>query len=90
MKLPTPDMDLTTRRILMEIVDRLDMKEEVKSYLFELLLYEEEAQHMIKFFKSNPEATEEQAMAEADAITQEVTKKLGMTAIQRDMMYPIG
>lgn len=89
MKLPTPNMTNETRKALIMEVAKLSMPQNVQRYLVGLPLYEEEGLQMIEFLKNNPNVTEREAINKVDEITLAVTRKLGMTASQRDRLYSI-
>lgn len=89
-KLPTPNITEKTYSQLKKEISRLNMAQNVKEYLLELPLYEKEAVQMIEFLKKNPTVSEKKAIEEVDSITLAMTKELGMTAMQRDKLYPLG
>lgn len=69
---------------LEEMVQKLNIRETLKNYIVHLILFEEEAQHMMKYITEHPNATEDELKTEVDRKTREVTQKLGMTASERD------
>lgn len=84
-----PDMTENTRRLMSEAINHMPFPDNVKKYLVELPLYEEEGIRILSFLSRNREATAEQAMSEVERITLDMTKKLGMSAMQRDRLYRV-
>ena len=68
---------------LEEMVQKLNIRETLKSYIVHLTLFEEEVQHMMKYITEHPTATEDELEAEVNRKTWEVTQKLGLTASER-------
>ena len=85
-----PNITKETREALKEAIFQRSYPKNVKNYLMELPLFEEEAVQILKFLKNNPSASEEYAIAEVENTVRMVTKKYGMTAMERDRLYRIG
>ena len=73
-----------SNRRLKAILEKMNIRETLKKFIVGLVIFEEEVQYMMDYIAKNPTATEDELKAEVCRKAKEVTKKLGMTATERD------